>query len=102
MSGGPQIPWQPISKMPENRKDGRLILLAESSFGVGGSDGSRDEPWQLYFARWEPMAATKGRRAGRYNYEPGWQTTELDKASCLRLAEGVPTHWADINLPDHG
>lgn len=66
----PLINWQPITNIPEDRKDGRDMLLWDDAARVGV---------------WDPSD---------YYGEPfGWCD------SSERGARIDPTHWADINPP---
>lgn len=64
------IAWQPIADMPDDRKDGRALLLWNEGPRIGAWDSevSSGEPWG-----WADF------------YENG-----------VRLK---PTHWADVNEP---
>jgi hypothetical protein len=67
----PLINWQPIANMPEDRKDGRQMLLwvVDGAYiGAWDSETSSGKPWG-----WADF------------YENG-----------VRLE---PSHWADINPP---
>ncbi|MCI4591123.1 hypothetical protein MOK15_13605 [Sphingobium sp. BYY-5] len=40
------IPWEPIATLPENRKDGRRMLLWEGDLPVIGRWDSQREVWE--------------------------------------------------------
>jgi hypothetical protein len=88
------IPWKPISDMPEDRKDGRPMLLAAPNriSTTGALDA--DEPWLFYIARWEPRAWIDRQ------YQPGWRTTESYQDDAYEIAASELTHWTDINPPE--
>ena len=87
----PLIPWQPIAAMPEDRKDGRDLLLAVANLDRTTLDGEdrlhSTFPFRYYIGSW---AMGEGR----------WRTTESvheGEIVCLELDE--PCSWADINPP---
>lgn len=67
------IPWQPIEDMPEDRKDGRQVLLWNEGPNIGS--------WH------------KGPRW--YDNGPGW----IDDGEGGPIDD--VTAWADINTPDY-
>ncbi len=73
----PLIDWKPITAMPDDRKDGRQILLWEGS--------------QVVAVRW---AATPWR------VEPGFWDTGFVMETGGDAIEAVGEWWADINPPE--
>jgi hypothetical protein len=67
------IPWEPISSMPEDRRDGRQVLL----WGEG----------EFWVATWDPEASS------------GQPSVWIDaRENRIRLAS--PNWWADLTPPE--
>jgi hypothetical protein len=83
---------QPITTLPDDRKDGRLVFLAVP--------GSLYEPWLYYIARWEEGLYLYDPTSERFYQGAGWETTETAQDDCLTLRPDEPAYWADINPPE--
>lgn len=79
----PLINWQPIATMPDDRKDGRQMLLWD--------DG------QAATARWNADAVEYGiPRATRGAWDTGHASGTRDDPDTV----AEPAFWADINPPE--
>jgi hypothetical protein len=76
----PLINWQPITSIPEDRKDGRRLLLWANS--------------KAYIAHWDSVDALW--RTTEAENDWGGGSVDLDPKN----PADVPTHWADINPPE--
>lgn len=75
------IDWKPIADMPENRRDGRPVLLW-SRYGQAVIASFEDERWSTgRFSEYDPSGG----------YEP---------SSFVPEEIGEVTHYADINPPE--
>lgn len=75
------IDWQPIASLPDDRKDGRLMLLWSPAGGT-----------QLGYWDGKSWASDLG-----YQRYPGgeWEAPVFDKEGFVSVA-----YWADINPPE--
>jgi hypothetical protein len=67
----PLINWQPIESMPEDRKDGRMVLLWDGGPDIGS---------------WNPSGI--------------WGASGFWEAQYEGLPIEAPRFWADINPPE--
>lgn len=74
------VSWATMENMPEDRKDGRKIMLAHW-------DGAE---WEYLIAEW--------RRKGVWTDGPIWLTTEIRQIE-YELDPSSPEFWADISDP---
>lgn len=81
MITAPLINWQPMSSMPDDRKDGRQMLLAFEY--ENGTINAGPRHWLYETGRW---------------YEERW--IDIGDGHRKAISRGKPDHWADINPPE--
>lgn len=85
------IPWEPIGNMPEDRKDGRELILGQrNTLGtVDGGDGTKLNPAHPYIYH-----------IGRWGKDGYWETQADDEGGPFYLMPSDVDYWADINPPE--
>ena len=88
--------WHPIASLPDDRLDGRDILLAEPNilapaYGGDGIKRNPEAPWFYYIAQWADYVSPSG----------AWSTTETDRhGDPILLTKTRVAYWADIKPPE--
>ena len=75
----PLIPWQPIAAMPDDRKDGRDLLIWSAGQAMI-ADWREGWGGEAIIGLWHA-----------WNTDPEWW-----------IMPGDVTHWADLNPPEQG